>query len=198
MKLITKEVTCPICGNKHVFKDVASLYIKDSYLDGQPSNVDLTLGIDECPKCHYVTNDFDKPIDQRIKDIVNSQEYKNDKLKLEHDYFLLKNMYKLHKQCIEQLFWYKRDNGIEYDDIISELIINKENKFSTGNIDKMSYISYIDLLRQSGRFDDCKEALESLLVATQNSWIKNIIDFEKMLIDNADTKSHLFSEVNIG
>ena len=196
MKLINKEVICPVCGNKHNFKDVMSIYIKDSYLDGQPYDVNMTFGIDECPNCHYVTKDINLPVNQEIKKIVLSQEYKNDAINLDHEYFILNSMHTLHNRCIEELFWYKRNHGMEYKDEIEKCITKKETDFKAGRINDESYLAYIDLLRQSGRFDDCKQAIESLLNSTNNDYIKQLIDFEKILIEKKDTNSHLHSEMS--
>lgn len=209
--LVRSSQKCILCGFESEFTVVNSTNAFGTMdLDTRPPEMKRSLlkyEIQECPHCHYANIDISlNDIGVRSNDLsaVAYLQMANDKkIDAAAKSFLLAGY--LHAK-----FQHYREAGILYlkaawifDDRGDEAYAIRARKKSVENIVKsvnesedlhLAVLS-VDLFRRIGEFDQALEAIDDVLQISPDEFLVKILNFERTLIDNKDTRCHNVREV---
>ena len=208
-RIINKEMKCAICGNKSMHRILLSRYVKERYIDGYNTGDEKYMYLLECPFCHFVSQNIEKS-ESRDNDVVKSEKFikiskENDDLlrKLKLYAFLTEISNSCWKKAYANLllYWYCKEKNINGSEYLNKYFFYTEESFIQGEkSDPRSYlfkiIQYIDLLRQSEKYEEAKNTLEKLKQSVKNTEyyddsIKRILSLEEQLIDTKDYYKHI-------
>jgi len=206
MRINEVVVTCACCGKKSVQKTVSECVAKGKMeLDTRPPEEKrsaLEYEVQECPECHYCSEDISSPIKNCGKDELNSDTYKNiledgDTDNIARKFLLAGYLY--------QQAGDSRRAGLQmlrmawrFDDLgdssaakdAREMAIAFYKEANEEEYDDATALLIADLLRRTGNFWDATMALEAAYHRSQDSLIISLLSYEKRLIVHRDTSAH--------
>lgn len=74
-RILETSVRCAVCGQSSDQLTAVSRYVPDHGLDGKPAGFDPGLAVAECPHCHYMAADLERPVDDAVRDYVHSTDF---------------------------------------------------------------------------------------------------------------------------
>jgi uncharacterized protein (DUF2225 family) len=206
---VKKTIVCPCCGNNHTFSMLKGYSpCSDVDLDTNPHNPALYDRVIMCPNCGYSTSKPYSSISDGIKSVVKSSVYTdmlNNKMfdniskKLILAGYLAVKERDAKEAGYDYLlaYWYlKETNSSEANRACEKAIKNFERYLNKSQDEEIALI-IIDCYRQMKRFNDAMETIESLEQFVGDSKVKQILLFEKSLVESGDYESHRLSEVGL-
>lgn len=200
------KITCKCCGHKFSANELIGYTVLEMDLDTYPHNPCVYDQVIMCPNCGYADIDTEHDVSEAIKEMVRSDSFKKIYLS-NHDSTYVKlsaaeyiaeksSNYRDASYYSLLKLWYLRDKNADLSDIQLK-VISLFEKYLTDNVDKDAAIIYIDVLRQTGRFEEALETVCSLEpFVADNEKLRTIVSFEKELIINKDIGRHGINEVN--
>lgn len=210
MQKLKQKAVCGCCGGEVESIVTKSMYIHDSGLDQRPEYEYQLLDIMKCPHCHYCSAELDKPVPEKIKKFVFSDEYRkmvreigidqNDcciKAAAELAQVNEEKIYMYLKSCWYLEFQNKRDLA---DSMRKKAVAIMEEEIELYPPIELVII-YIDSIRQLKQFDKCEKTINEIdnLVTQRfapDETIYKIFQYEKQLIEARDSAPHMISEIS--
>ncbi len=216
MKTKTLSLKCVNCGKESEQEVVvsSSTFGAKQHLDTRCDNGQVDAPIQECPHCHYANIDISRP-SESAKTVYQSAKYQeilnsnfDEKIKNYLKAALVNE--KDEEACAAQLYlnatWCFEDNkdsknATKYRKLACKNLMQIAEAEDNGDI----YIQCIDLFRKNKEFDKAEEVLNKIRyemfkldyeykMTEDYIALKNIVDFEKKLIDSKDPADHLVEE----
>lgn len=209
MKKIRENVICGCCGEKTEVEIVQSIFIRDYGLDNKPQFSWQLPMIQECPYCHFCSEDISRSATEDIKNKVMLRKYQSamkDTCSDEYDR-KVRAAAELSDDVEDKIYlylaacWNLEFHGQKEaaDEMRKKAVALMEILFEEKSQFEM-VLMYIDSLRQLGMFDEAKETVESVRQAAENNLSRKdvsyaIFQFEKELLKISDSKAHMISEL---
>lgn len=215
MKIEKVEVVCAVCGAKVEVNKVLSYSTRSAPdLDLRYPYMDVALGIEECPHCHYCSYDISKmeasdyPNELNKDRWINDEEVKDIVEKCGDNVTLRKCLIMAYRaKCnikSEQQYrmLLKASWVTEGSDIGKELKTKAVEVYmeeiGEGNLSEL--LSFADVARMAGEFDVAKAfakaAKELSVLSDDDGFLSRVCDYELTLIDRQDIARHSTSEVD--
>lgn len=206
---VNKTIVCPCCGNEHTYSMLKGYSTcSDIDLDTNPHNPALYDRVIMCPNCGYATSKPYASISDDIKSVVKSSVYvdmlNNKMFDSISKKLLLAGYIAVKERDAKEAgydyllaYWYlKESNSPEAYKACEKAIKNFERHLNKNQDEEIAMI-IIDCYRQMKRFDDALETIQSLATFIKNGQLKQILLYEKKLVENGDYESHQLSEVGL-
>lgn len=211
----TKE--CAVCGNKSVHMEIISTKaLGASDLDARPPEPERSTiqnWIQRCPTCGYCAPDISKG-DKEMANIIQSPGYRKQ-LK-SSDYPELANsflcwtliqedesQYKIAGWTAVKAAWACDDAA--YVNAARECrkraislleVARQKGQWFADNAGTEEAV-IVDLLRRSGQFEHAIQICNKRLEMNPDTFVKNIMNYQKKLIDMGDGDRHSTSEIGV-
>ena len=196
---------CEHCGNENYYDVVETLLsIGKPDLDMRPAppkRYAINYEIERCNKCNFSNIDIERKIDFD-KDVLTSEIYnkilKSDYPEIAKSYMLASviyesiNNYNIAAQLMLNACWVLDD--CKKDAKKARIVAAK--LFQIEEVSNKDKIVIIDLYRRARELVKAKELLNDFKKIVISEELKNIIEFEEMLIDKFDIKSHSYKEID--
>jgi hypothetical protein len=218
MKVKKVNVNCGCCGKEYERLQIMSFFgpmLGPSYLDGQPSEKSGMLSrYERCDSCNYIAKDITEVPNEKIKEIINSSKYQKLCTISRQNYSLFDPNVKYNAVYEIEAFLMINDDIesqiIGYRDLCWNYeLINEHRKASEARFKFVELLktikinnfntelTFIDSLRQLGRFAEAKEEVKKakkLIDSKKTIDGTKLLKVEKKLIAKNDSDKHLINE----
>ena len=209
MKIINQEKKCAVCGEVNQYSEILSSH-NFGYpdLDLKPASDNIGLGIQECPNCHYCNYDISNTIERRFynnlelwnsdDDFKELKSIENDRLRrvliVAQQYKDNLDYYEAYKNFLAASWLCEKEEEInKYQGEAMHLFFDK---IFNNYIDDI--LQAVDIFRMNGGLDQASLLLRMLeelykdetKFDEEDIFKKKIINAERQLISNGDTKRH--------
>lgn len=162
-----------------------------------------------CPECGYATSTPGRPIEDRVRTLVASDDYQAILNKEEYDDIYKKQILAAYLSAklgdfreagynYLVAYWYLKDQKSDDAPKVCQKAIENFEKYLETHVDFEGVLKMSDLLRQMGRFDEAMEnlcALETFVASDKT--LMAFVAFEKILVSEKDSSSHKMGEVKV-
>ncbi len=205
-----QKVVCKCCNkeyNARILRSFSRFWYMN--LDLNPLNSAVYDEVVACPHCGYATSRLYDEVDEKIRQAVNSENYKKIWGNSEYDRRVKKLIAAAYLEEVSgkwkaaayqylKATWYFQGLKRPEEAVVREKVIQCLKTYLNETPDLEYAMVLIDSLRQAGDFKEAKETAESLeayLEPAENDLLCKILRYEKKLIEAEETLPHSMSEV---
>lgn len=210
MRIENVTVKCACCGNKsaqRVIKDCAAKGYMD--LDSRPPEERrsaLEYEVQECPECHYCSEDISLPIKNCNAGEIRSDTYKSI-ISDGGDDSVTKRL--LLSGYLYQSAGNQRAAGLQmlrmawhFDDLgdrssandAREMAIALYKEANEGDFDEDTALIIVDMERRIGKFWDATTEINSAYQKAKDPLVSSLLNYEKKLVVMRDSSAHTINE----
>lgn len=193
------KAKCPCCGTVSEIEKLDGLYRNGPMnLDLYPGTKEVFRRVNECPSCGYAGFDFGDTLADAVKEYVAAGKHLEGAPADETERKLIAaariqeagKALKSAAYLYLMLSWYLRETGKDIRSAL-ESAARLYAEYLKDNRDEDPAITYIDIARMLGEFDEAEESVESLLDAlSDDPYRKGLVEQELELIRAKDTGRH--------
>jgi len=210
MQVYEVIVKCACCGNKSTQKVIKNCTAKGFMdLDSRPPEERrsaLGYEVQECPECHYCSEDISIPIKNCNAGEIRSDTYKsiiadgsNDPItkRLLLSGYLYQSAGNPRAAGLQMLrmAWHFDDLG-DYSSAndAREMAIALYKEANEEDFDEDTALLVVDMTRRIGRFWDATTEINSAYQKAKNPLVASLLNYEKKLVVVRDSSAHTINE----